>query len=371
MGIVFANAVGFELPVSVGALVTLGSLLIVFLAGFETNLDFLTKHLKPALLLGVAGFLAPFAGLTFVLGYVLHAPLLVTVIGAAALADTSISIVYTTLQQYELADLPFGRLVLAGTLMINLMEDVTVTSATFLWSTAVVLTVVLLGVLLVAALVLPRLMNWVDARFGGSFSNVTTRALLFSLAILAGISTIIQVPGILFVFLMGLLFSRFNRVALLADFRKFAFALFVPLYFVAVGLRVDLGFVGLNLAVLGTLVATASVVKMGSLFPVARRAFGPDRAPSVVTLMNARLTSATVILVLALSLGLIAELWYSLLITSVVILALGSAIVLRALPAYRSAEAAREKLGSLDEFPGLSRPPGRAVPAPTYAAPPP
>jgi Kef-type K+ transport system membrane component KefB len=367
-GIVLANVFLFQIPSSVGSLVTLGSLLIVFLAGFETNFDFLLEHARRAMLFGLAGFALPCAGLFFVLYGVAHAPLLVSVIGATALADTSISIVYTTLHQYELADLPFGRLVLAGTLAVNLLEDATVTTTTFVTAPALFFALAVLAALLLAALFLPRLSAWIHARFRSSFANVETRALLLSLAVLAALSTLVRAPGILFVFLMGLLFSRYSSPKFLRDVRNFAFALFVPLYFLAVGLKVDFGSVAANLGLLGLLLAAGTGLKLAGLLPVARRAFGAERAAPVAVLMNTRLTSATVILLLSLTLGLLSAGWYSILIAAVVVLALASTLALRAFPAFRNPAAARATFGVELPFSPETPAPAPALPVDASAA---
>ncbi len=345
-GICLVTFFAFQLPAGVDSLLVLGSLLIVFLAGLETNFRFLRQHFRKAFTIGLGGFLVPFVGL-FVLFYVLlHAPLLISLIGATALADTSISIVYTTLQQYELTDLPFGRLILAATLTVNLLEDFTVTAATVFTTPGFLFTLGVLAALLVAATLLPRLSKAVVEPGPTGFANVTTRALLFSLAVLATLPAVVGVPGILFVFVMGLLLSQFADNKFVSDIRKFAFALFVPLYFVAVGLRVDLPFVLANLGILGVIVGAASGLKILGLYPAARRFLGPERASPVSVLMNTRLTSATVILLLTLTLGLISAQWYSLLISSVLRLALGSALTLRLFPAFGSVAAARRLFSS-------------------------
>lgn len=362
-GILLIAVAGLQFPDGGQSLLAFGSLLIVFLAGLETNLSFLRTHLVRALTLGLTGFLVPFCGLLalFVVGF--HVPLLPSVIGATALADTSISIVYTTLNQYDLTDLPFGRLILASTLMVNLFEDFTVTTATFLSAPGVLFTLGVLGALLGAALLLPRLSRAVRESGPAKFSNVSTRALLFSLAVLAALSSLVGVPGILFVFLMGLMFSRFADDRFLVDVRKFAFALFVPLYFVAVGLRVEVGAVVADLPVLVTVVLVASALKLAATFPLLRRWVGVRCAAPVSVLMNTRLTSATVILLLAVTLGLISLAWYSLMISAVLVLALFSAGALRAFPSFSSPSAARALIGAAPVHDGSVRTGGDGVPS--------
>jgi Kef-type K+ transport system membrane component KefB len=358
---------GFSLPTEVGSFLTLGSLLIVFLAGLETNLDFLRDNWRRAFTLGLAGFVVPFVGLFAFLYYGVHAPFLISIIGATVLADTSISIVYTTLQQYDLTDLPFGRLLLAGTLAVNLTEDFTITSTTLFTTSGLLFTLGVLGALAAAAVLLPRMSKAVSTTGGGgaatSFTNINARALFFSLAILALLSALVGVPGILFVFLMGLLFSRFVNKEFLTNIRGIAFAIFIPFYFLAVGLRVDVGFVAANIWLVFALVGVASLLKILSIYPVARRFGGRARAGPTAVLMNTRLTSATVILTLTLTLGLITTSWYSVFISVVVILALGSVAVLRTFPGFASPASARALFGPPDDA-GKPDAPGHApVPA--------
>ena len=359
-GIALVALFGVVLPSGVQALLILGSFLIVFLAGLETNFSFLRKNWRTALSLGIPGFLVPFLGLFVLFRFVLNAPLLISLIGATALADTSISIVYTTLHQYDLAALPIGRMVLAATLAVNLAEDFTITTTTFLSAPGLLFTGLVLVALVAAAIALPRLAKALSEP-RPTFSNIGARSLLFSIAVLAALSSLAGVPGILFVFLLGLLFSRFAKEEFLTDIRKLGFALFVPIYFLSVGLKVDFGFVLANLAVLGVVVAAASALKVGTLYPTARRYLGNAQAAPVATLMNTRLTSATVILLLSLSLGLITAEWYSLFISAVVVLALGSVLVLRALPSFRTTALAQELFRGEERTAPSERP---AIPAP-------
>lgn len=346
-GIALVAVVGFGLPNGTASILVLGSLFIVFLAGLETNLTFLRHNIVRALTVGLAGFLVPFAGVFLVLDLVVRAPLLVAVIGATVLADTSISIVYTTLQQYDLTGLPFGRLVLAGTLAVNLAEDSSITLTTLFTTSGLLFTLGVLGALGAAAVLLPYIARAARDRPGYfTFSNVPARVLLFSLAVLAFLSALVGVPGILFVFLMGLLFSSWAGADFLRDIRKLAFALFVPLYFLAVGLRVDLGFVLSHWWILFVIAVAATAFKLLAIYPVARRFMGAARAAPVAVLMNTRLTSATVILTLTLSLGLLTVGWYSLFLTAVVLLALVSAGSLRFFSAFRSVESARAHFAS-------------------------
>lgn len=341
-GIGLAAALQFNLPAGTDSILALGGLFIVFLAGLETNFDFLRRNIRKALILGLPGFLVPFAGLFCLLSWVVHAPLLIAVIGATVLADTSISIVYTTLQQYDLATLPYGRLLLAATLAVNLVEDASITTTTFLSTGGVLFTLAVMGALAAAALLLPSLFRAARETPGRfTFSNISARTLLFSLAVLAFLSALVGVPGILFVFVMGLMFSRWTGEGFLKDIRPLAFAIFVPLYFLAVGLKVDIGYVFANWPILLLVLGAASALKLGAIYPLARRLLGAVRAGPVAVLFNTRLTSATVILTLTLGLGLIDSGWYSMFIAVVVLLALGSSAALRVFPAFRSPEAAR------------------------------
>jgi Kef-type K+ transport system membrane component KefB len=348
-GIVLIGAFGFTAPTVLAPFTALGSLLIVFLAGLETRLDYLRQNLRKAVLIGIPGFVVPFAGLWVLLDVGFHLPALIATIGATALADTSISIVYTTLHQYGLADLPFGRLVLASTLLVNLTEDSTITSAT-LWHNpgAIVLTLLVLAGLTGVALLFPQLQRLLQKRTSATFTNITTRTSLLGLLVLGLFSAMVSIPGILFVFLMGLIFSQYADRGFVLDLQKFAFAIFVPLYFLAVGLEVNIAFVFANLPILLIVAGVASALKLAGVFGGTRAAFGGALGAQVAVLMNTRLTSATVILLLTLDIGLLPDSWYSLFISCVVILALGASGVLRAFPTFASAAEAQKRFRALE-----------------------
>lgn len=339
-GILLVAFLSFQLPDGTDSILTLGSLLIVFLAGLETGGDFLRTNLRRALVMGLGGFLVPFAGLLVLLIEVVHAPTFIALIGATVLADTSISITYTTVQQYDLANLPFGRLLLASTLCVNLAEDATITTGSALTTPGLGFTLAVLGCLAACALALPRVVRLAEGA-STDFTNLGGRGLLFSLAVMALLSSLVGVPGILFVFLMGLYFSKYFGREFLANVQSLAFAVFIPLYFLGVGLKVDPGFVLANGPLLLALVGVATVLKVASVYPLSRRIFGAARAAPVTAVMNARLTSATVILLLMLTYGEISADWYSIFLSAVLILALGSAAALRGLPAYRSPATAK------------------------------
>jgi Kef-type K+ transport system membrane component KefB len=368
-GIALISVLQFNLPIGTDSLLTFGSLLIVFLAGLETNLGFLRSNFRKAFTIGLGGFLVPFIGLYVLLYYGVHAPLLISVIGATVLADTSISIVYTTLQQYDLTNLPFGRLVLAATLSVNLVEDFTITTTTFLTTPGVLFTLGILGALATAAVVLPYFSKVLTHRsVKGGFTNISARSLFFSLAVLAFLSALVGVPGILFVFLLGLMFSQFVGEEFMVNIRQISFAIFIPLYFLAVGLKVDIGFVAANLLLLLVIVAAASILKVASIYASARKFMDRQRAGPVAVLMNTRLTSATVILTLTLTLGIITVQWYSLFISAVVILAFGSVFALRLFPAFRSPERAQAFFAAPVEDETLAY--GRLAPGPVEVTPP-
>ncbi|MFI5415327.1 MAG: cation:proton antiporter [Candidatus Lutacidiplasmatales archaeon] len=370
-GIGLITVFRFDLPTGSDSLLIFGSLLIVFLAGLETNLGFLRSNFRKALTMGLGGFLVPFAGLFTLLYYGVHAPLLISVIGATVLADTSISIVYTTLQQFELTNLPFGRLILAATLCVNLIEDFTITTTTFLTTPGFLFTLAVLGALAAAALLLPYLSKALARpKAKGRFTNISARTLFFSLAVLALLSALVGVPGILFVFLFGLMCSQFVGEEFLVNIRQISFAVFIPLYFLAVGLKVDLGFVVANLGLLLVIAAVASLLKIASIYTAARGIMGTARAGPVAVLMNTRLTSATVILTLTLALGIVSESWYSLFVSEVVILAFGSVLALRLFPAFRSPELARALFASTPEEAGATLEGGILDPVRSRAPPP-
>ena len=70
------------------------------------------------------------------------------------------------------------------------------------------------------------------------------------------------------------MFSQFVGEAFAANIRNIAFAIFVPLYFLAVGLKVNIDFVIAHIDVLVALIVVASVFKLASIYVTSAGSWG-------------------------------------------------------------------------------------------------
>jgi len=121
-------------------------------------------------------------------------------------------------------------------------------------------------------------------------------------------------------FVLGLMMSRHydEHREEQTRMRVVAFAFLTPFFFIKGGLNVSLGAVAANLGLLGVLLATKMLPKIGFILPLARRAT-PQHATFATLLMSTGLTFGTISSLYGLNAGIIDRTQFSLLVTVVVL----------------------------------------------------
>lgn len=233
----------------ISVLSELGVIILLFEIGLESDLKELIKVGPSAAIVAVVGVTAPFALGTAGLVYLFGLPLIPSIFAGAALTATSIGITAKVLA--ELGKLSskegqiiigaavlddilgiivlavVGSLVKTGEIQINQVIILIVSAATFLIGT------ILIGRLITPALV--GLVNQMKTR-----GQVLITGIIFAF-ILAYIANIIQLEGILGAFAAGLVLAETEKRKELEEQIIPVADLFVPIFFVCVGARTDLG----------------------------------------------------------------------------------------------------------------------------------
>lgn len=233
----------------IAVLSELGVIILLFEIGLESDLKELIKVGPSAAIVAVVGVTAPFALGTAGLVYLFGLPLIPSIFAGAALTATSIGITAKVLA--ELGKLSskegqiiigaavlddilgiivlavVGSLVKTGEIQINQVIILIVSAATFLIGT------ILIGRLITPALV--GLVNQMKTR-----GQVLITGIIFAF-ILAYIANIIQLEGILGAFAAGLVLAETEKRKELEEQIIPVADLFVPIFFVCVGARTDLG----------------------------------------------------------------------------------------------------------------------------------
>jgi Kef-type K+ transport system membrane component KefB len=120
MGVLGGNLLHMQSTAWIDFLAGFGGVLLTFLAGAEVDPALLRVKFKESVLIGGLSFLVPFAAtfcyLYFAHGWSLHA----AEIGGAALADTSLAVVYAVLVETGLTSTVSGKVLMASCFITDL-----------------------------------------------------------------------------------------------------------------------------------------------------------------------------------------------------------------------------------------------------------
>ncbi len=238
-----------HLAESISHLAEVGVLLLMFIAGLDLHLSDLAKSGKVSALAGIFGVVVPM-GLGTLVGVLFQLDMLSSLFIGLVLAATSVSISAQTLMELNVLRSKVGISMLGAAVFddvlvvlgLSVFVAVLQTSGDSSWLSillVIVQMVVYLGIAISAGIwLLPRLSNWVENLpiSKGMIAFAFVVALLYAWAAEA-LGSMAALTG---AFLAGLMFSR-TRVKdyIESGISTLAYAVFVPVFFVNVGLSAD------------------------------------------------------------------------------------------------------------------------------------
>jgi Kef-type K+ transport system membrane component KefB len=323
VGIVAGNFFGIHSAPWIDFLATFGSGLLTFLAGAEIDPDALRRHLKPALVIGTVGFLAPFLAAGALAYWVAHWERHAAYIAGIALSTTSVAVVYAVMVETGLNRTEIGKLILAAC-FVN--DFGTVLALGIIFANFNGWLALFVAVTAVVLWYLPRLTRFVIRRVGHRVSEPEVKFIFLVLFLLGGLAKVAQSEAVLPAYLVGLVIAGvFVRDRVLMDrMRTIAFTMLTPFYFLKAGLYVSLpAVVAGALLILGFLAAKMAAKGVG-IWPLTRL-FRFERREGAYTtlLMSTGLTFGTISALFGLTNHIIDQTQYTILVTTVI----GSAIV--------------------------------------------
>jgi Kef-type K+ transport system membrane component KefB len=259
------------------ALAELGVLILLFEVGLESDLDELLKAGLQATLVAVVGVILPFAAGYTVMHWFGYPPLVAVFVGATFTA-TSVGITARVLTDLGRLRDPAANVVLGAAVVDDILGliilavvtgaaqtgSVSPGSVTFLTGKAVAFLVV---ALLVGLRLAPTLIGWIGRlRARGT---LVVYSVVFAMA-LAAVADLIGLATIIGAFAAGLILAKTDRRAHIEERIKPVADLFVPVFFVTVGMKVEPAMLSpfaanaqLGLALLLTGLAVASKLAAG------------------------------------------------------------------------------------------------------------
>jgi Kef-type K+ transport system membrane component KefB len=228
------------------ALAELGVLILLFEVGLESDLDELLQAGLQATLVAMVGVVLPFAAGYAVMHWFGHPPMVAVFVGAT-LTATSVGITARVLADMGRLQDPSANVVLGAAVVddiLGLIILAVVTGAAQTGSVSAGSVALLTGkavVFLVLALLLglrlaPTLIRWIGRlRARGT---LVVYSLVFAMA-LAAVADLVGLATIIGAFAAGLILAKTDRRAHIEERVKPVADLFVPVFFVTVGMKVN------------------------------------------------------------------------------------------------------------------------------------
>ena len=239
-----------NLPCELFALAQISSIILLFLAGLETDLEQFIKYTYPAIMVALGGLLAPFFGgayLTVLMGFGDSIFDVMPLFIGTIMTATSVGITARVLSVIKKMDTPegvtimaaavvddiVGVLILAGVLSIATLGE---------FSSAAVLKVggkalIFLVVLIVVSILISRYIDKILSLFKSSGSAIAISLGLCFFA--AAASEFFGLAMIIGAYIMGLSLSSSKVSKKLMEDLEPVYHTFVPIFFVVMGMLVD------------------------------------------------------------------------------------------------------------------------------------
>jgi glutathione-regulated potassium-efflux system ancillary protein KefC len=295
-----------------------GAIVLTFLAGAELEPTIFKTKWREALLVGLAGFLGPFLGCTFIGHYVLGWSVRSSWLCGVALSTTSVAVVYAVMLELGLNVTEFGKAILAACFVNDLG---TVLALGLIFSPFTLKTLTFAGVCVALFAVLPFLTRWFFARYGGRVSELETKYILFLLFGLGGLAVWAGSEAVLPAYMIGSVLAGTvgKDHMLVRRLRTLTFGLLTPFYFIRAGSFVSVPALVAAPATLVILFLAKMATKTAFVFPAVRAHRHQGSAGAYYTLMmSTGLTFGTISALFGLNHQIITQAQYSFLVGAII-----------------------------------------------------
>jgi Kef-type K+ transport system membrane component KefB len=294
LGILAGNLLGLRSNAWVDFIAGFGSIMLTFLAGAEIEPAVLRRQFKPAAVIGMISFFAPFAAAWVYALLVAHWSRDAAKIAGIAMSTTSVAVVYAVMVESRLAGTDFGQLILAACFITDLG---TVVALGLLFANYNGWLAALAVGIVIAIFFVPKLLPVVFERTGRWVSEPGLRLLFLIILTLSAIATAAKSEGVLPAYFLGLACAGFlfANPDISRRLRSLTMGFLTPFYFLKAGTLVS---ASAAIAGFGAIVAFF-VVKVAAkcigVFP-ATRAFNhtPRNAGYITLMMATGLTFGTI-----------------------------------------------------------------------------
>jgi glutathione-regulated potassium-efflux system ancillary protein KefC len=300
-----------------------GAIVLTFLAGAELDPVIFRTKWKEALVVGLAGFFAPFLGCAMIARYVIGWEWGASWLAGVALSTTSVAVVYAVMLELGFNVTDYGKAILAACFVNDLG---TVLALGLIFAPFTVRTLVFVGASAVVFVVLPFVTPRFFARYGGRVSELETKFILLALFGLGGLALWADSEPVLPAYVIGMVLagSVGKDHLLIRRLRTLTFGLLTPFYFIRAGSFVSVpALIGAPL-IFTVLFFAKMATKIVGVFPAVKTfRYARQEAVYYTLMMSTGLTFGTISALFGLSHGIITSEQYSHLVATVI----GSAVI--------------------------------------------
>lgn len=299
-------------------LASAGAVLLTFLAGAELDPVVMRTKIREVSVIGLVGFLAPFAGGTAVARFLLGWSIPSSLLGGIALSTTSMAVVYAVMLETGLNKTDFGKGIL-GACFVNDLGTVIVLGLMF--SPFTYKTLIFIGVSAIVIASLPTVTKFLTRVYGNRTAAIRTKWII---AVLLGLGTLAYWSGseaVLPAYVVGIVLAEFvaTEHLWLRRLRTLTTGLLTPFYFIRAGSFISVPALVAAPTMILLLFLAKVISKIFGLFPLIGRFRRQTHERWYYTLMmSTGLTFGTISSLYGLSHGIIDQAQYSALVATVI-----------------------------------------------------
>ncbi len=295
-----------------------GAIVLTFLAGAELDPEVFRRKWKEATAIGLVSFFAPFLGCAAAARWLLGWDPAASWLAGVAMSTTSVAVVYAVMIEFGLNTTDYGKTVLAACFITDLG---TVVALGLIFAPFTLKTLLFVGALMVAALVLPWLTPWFFKRYGGRASELEAKYLLLVLFFLGALAGWADSEAVLPAYVLGMILAGTvgRDHVLIRRLRTLCFGLLTPFYFIRAGSFVSMPALAAAPAAFILMLVVKVLTKIAGVYPITQVFRSPRKEGMYTTLlMSTGLTFGTISALFGLSHSVVDQAQYSALVAAVI-----------------------------------------------------
>jgi len=295
-----------------------GAIVLTFLAGAELDPGVFRRKWKEATAVGLVSFFAPFLGCAAAARWLLGWDPAASWLAGVAMSTTSVAVVYAVMIEFGFNTTDYGKTVLAACFITDLG---TVVALGLLFAPFTFKTLLFVGALVVAGLVVPWLTPRFFRRYGARASELEAKYLLVFLFGLGGLATWADSEAVLPAYVLGMMLAGTvgRDHVLVRRLRTLCFGLLTPFYFIRAGSFVSIPALIAAPAAFLLMLVVKVATKVVGVYPVTQAFRSPRKEGMYTTLlMSTGLTFGTISALFGLAHSVVDQAQYSALVAAVI-----------------------------------------------------